>query len=158
MDTLKKRIYRIRYLIGMLIIFAIGCSTDNGQLQKIFVENTHTHAVEIQHAHDFSDSEHTHELPEFFPEENMPEPAEPVPQNPFVELLLASERILALEGGRELLEIAVKPRTTEAQKLAMVMQLPQSEARQLLIEAYLAHEELVKRLQAEVENVIENGQ
>ena len=79
------------------------------------------------------------------------------PQNPFAELLLASEQILALEGGRELLKIAVKPCTTEAQKLAMVMQLPPTEARQLLIDAHFAHKELVKTLRTETDFQLGGG-
>jgi hypothetical protein len=153
----KNQIHSVRYLVGVLIIFVIGCSTDDYQLQKVFVENTHTHFVEVQHAHDFEDSEHTHEMSEYFPEEQMPEPVPPVPKNPFVEILLASEQVLALEGGRELLEIAVKPRITEAQKLAMVMESPPTEARRLLIEAYFTHEELVKTLRTEVESALEKA-
>ena len=157
MKTLKNQIYSIRYLIGVLVIIAIGCTTDNFELQKVFVENTHTHVVEVQHAHDYEDIAHEHEGSELFPKEEISE-SEPVPKNPFVELLLASEQILALEGGRELLDIAVKPQTTEAQKLALVMQSEPTEARRLLIEAYIAHEELVKTLQTEVESALENAQ
>lgn len=159
MKTLKgkNQIYNVRYLIGILAIFFVGCSTDSYQLQKVLVENTHTHFVEVQHVHDFDDLEHTHEMSEYFPKEEVPEPVPPVPSNPFVEILLASERILALEGGRELLEIAVKPRVTEAEKLGMVMRLPSTEARRLLIEAYFAHEELVETLRTEVENALEKA-
>ena len=154
MKTLKNKdqIHSVRYLIGVLIIFVIGCSTDDYQLQKVFVENTHTHFVEVQHAHDFEDSEHTHEMSEYSLRNRYRNLSPPVPKNPFVEILLASEQVLALEGGRELLEIAVKPRITEAQKLAMVMESPPTEARRLLIEAYFTHEELVKTLRTEVES------
>ena len=73
MKTLKNKnqIHNVRYLIGMLTIFVTGCSTDNYQLQKVFVENMHTHFVKVQHAHDFSNLEHIHELSEYFPEEEM---------------------------------------------------------------------------------------
>ena len=141
-------------IISIVIISTViisGCDTDNMELQRIFIESTHSHLVEIDHSHDFSESEHKHTVQEFFPERGVRQPTELTTENPFIDMLILTEQVLALEGGTDLLRIALKPRTTEAQKIALAMRLPNSEARRLLIAAYLGNEDRVERLQAQIE-------
>jgi len=153
----------------------ISCSTDDMRLQQIFIDTTHSHTVEIQHSHENGDTPHTHNTSEYLPEveilvetpvlvevETEPEPCvvlqvepEPEPEmpptNPFEDLLVASERILDIDGGRELLEIAVLHNVSEDKKIRMILDMPDSQAKQLLILAYADNEARVLRLQEVVE-------
>lgn len=144
--------------VGVLTAcLALGCGMDDYNLQRVFIENSHVHVVEVEHAHDFEHLDHTHNPNEFFTnqlvvDEDME--VAPEPTNPFDDILTASKRILELEGGRELLKIAVMPRVSEAQKMQMILRAENSEAKKLLLKAFVENQDVIADLELELENAL----
>lgn len=145
---------RILFFLFLITIFACG-DGDYG-VDRVFIDNLHYHTIDIGHGHSFEVLEHTHTDKEIIealiekqvsveteaPEISVPEV---VSVNPFSDIIVASQTILAMDGGTDLLNIAMGKGSTD-QKLRNILQMRDSEAKRLLIEAYAEHNAWISSL------------
>lgn len=143
-----RNILNMAIVVGFLLFSACG---DDYKMDRVFIDDLHYHTVEVGHSHSLENLEHSHtdaELIEAFLEkQGIPTetqtPTQPEPQpepkaNPFIAIIEASQQITEMPGGTELINIALSKLSSGA-KMQRLLELPDSEAKRLLIQAYAEH-------------------
>lgn len=141
--------FRKLFLVAFMAVL-VACGAGDYQLHRVYVENSHVHLVEVEHAHEFEVLDHSHADSELFPVSPVAVPSADASANPFSVIFRASADVLDLEGGRDLLRIAISP-MTESQKLTLIMRSSPTPARALLLEAYIENEAIVNRLESAID-------
>ena len=135
MKTLSK-------LLIIAVITLIGCSDNIHLTDTIITSNYHAHNLDYEHTHSAGKEYHTHSGQEIIDEIAGTHQHVQSDSNPFSQIIISTQQILATPGGGDMLEIALSSKSNE-DKLREILTMPHSEAKSMMIEAYSKHNQWI---------------